>query len=314
MQTILGANGQIGEELARELKQRYTADIRIVGRKPQKINDTDTLLAADLSVREQALNAVKGSEIAYFTLGLPMDSELWERQFPVIVQNVIEACTVHNVKLVFFDNTYMYPQHNQVLTEQTPFEPVGRKGSVRKQLAQMVLQAIESGRIEGVICRAPEFYGPAKTQSITNTLIFERIAKGKNPKVPLSTDTKRSLIWTPDASRATALIGNTADAYGQTWHLPVDASHATYRELMSFVSSVYGKEFKLSVIPGIAFKAGALFNKKLKELQELLPRYRYDNIFDDAKFRNRFPEFKVTPYLKGIQLIKEGQSLHTPGI
>ena len=151
MQTILGANGQIGEELARELKQRYTADIRIVGRKPQKINDTDTLLAADLSVREQA---VKGSEIAYFTLGLPMNTELWERQFPVIVQNVIEACTVHNVKLVFFDNTYMYPQRNQVLTEKTPFEPVGRKGSVRKQLAQIVLQAIESGRIEGVTSAA----------------------------------------------------------------------------------------------------------------------------------------------------------------
>lgn len=163
MQTILGANGQIGEELARELKQRYTADIRIVGRKPQKINDTDTLLAADLSIGEQALNAVKGSEIAYFTLGLPMDTELWERQFPVIVQNVIKACSVHNVKLVFFDNTYMYPQNEQILTEKTPFEPVGRKGSVRKQLAQMVLQAIESGRIEGVICRAPEFYGPAKT-------------------------------------------------------------------------------------------------------------------------------------------------------
>lgn len=33
MQTILGANGQIGEELARELKRSFTSDIRIVSRK-----------------------------------------------------------------------------------------------------------------------------------------------------------------------------------------------------------------------------------------------------------------------------------------
>ena len=41
MQTILGANGQIGEELARELKRKYTSDIRIVSRRAKKVNDTD---------------------------------------------------------------------------------------------------------------------------------------------------------------------------------------------------------------------------------------------------------------------------------
>ncbi|KAF5278911.1 hypothetical protein FQR65_LT15507 [Abscondita terminalis] len=72
--------------------------------------------------------AVKGSEIAYFTLGLPISSDLWEQQFPLITQNVIDACKINNAKLVFFDNTYMYPQDNRVLNEQTPFAPVGRKG------------------------------------------------------------------------------------------------------------------------------------------------------------------------------------------
>jgi uncharacterized protein YbjT (DUF2867 family) len=76
MQTILGASGQIGEELARELKRNFTSDIRIVSRKAQKVNDTDTVFSADLINREEAVEAVKGSEIAYFTLGLPMDSDL----------------------------------------------------------------------------------------------------------------------------------------------------------------------------------------------------------------------------------------------
>lgn len=76
MQTILGANGQIGEELARELKRNFTSDIRIVGRNAQKVNDTDEVFLADLSIRENAVEAVRDSEIAYFTLGLPISTSL----------------------------------------------------------------------------------------------------------------------------------------------------------------------------------------------------------------------------------------------
>ncbi|MCT4011603.1 NAD-dependent epimerase/dehydratase family protein [Elizabethkingia anophelis] len=307
MQTILGANGQIGEELARELKRNFTSDIRIVSRRAQKVNDTDEIFSADLSVREKAIEAVKGSEIAYFTLGLPISSDLWEKQFPVILRNVIDACKVNGTKLVFFDNTYMYPQDDRILTENTAFDPVGRKGRVRRQMAEMVLKEIQSGELEAVICRAPEFYGPAKTQSITNTLIFNNIKEGKTLKVPLSDKKKRSLIWTPDASRATALIGNTPDAFGQTWHLPVDKSHPTYREFIRIASEIYGRDLKYSVVPRFVFSIGALFNKKMKELLELLPRYEYNNIFDDSKFRNRFPNFQVTSYQQGIGQIKNEQ-------
>ncbi|KFF16826.1 NAD-dependent epimerase/dehydratase family protein [Chryseobacterium sp. JM1] len=307
MQTILGANGQIGEELARELKRNYTSDIRIVSRKPVKVNDTDTLFAADLSKREEAIEAVKGSEIAYFTLGMPMNTDLWEKQFAVILRNVIDACKISGTKLVFFDNTYMYPQDSRVLTEQTPFAPVGKKGRVRQQMAEMLLKEMETGQIEAVICRAPEFYGPGKTQSITNTLVFNNIKEDKKLKVPLKDNTLRSLIWTPDASRATALIGNTPDAFGQTWHLPVDENKLTYKQFIALASQVYGRELKYAVIPKFVFKIGAVFNENMKELQELLPRYGYDNLFDDSKFRQRFPDFKVTSYRQGIEQIKEEQ-------
>jgi nucleoside-diphosphate-sugar epimerase len=307
MQTILGANGQIAEELARELKRNYTSNIRLVSRNPKKVNDTDALFAANLLDREQADEAVQGSDIAYFTLGLPMDSKMWEAQFPIIMRNVIDACKQHGTKLVFFDNTYMYPQNGEVLTEESPLQPVGRKGTVRKQIAEMLLHEMEAGQIEAVICRAPEFYGPAKTQSITNTFIFDAISKHKKLKVLLSDQKLRSLIWTPDASRATALIGNTPDAYGQTWHLPIDTQRLNYKQLIALVSEVYGKELKYTVIPKFILSIGAIFNKQLKELQELLPRYASDNVFEVSKFKNRFPEFKITSYQEGIAYIKAEQ-------
>jgi nucleoside-diphosphate-sugar epimerase len=306
MQTILGANGQIAEELAKELHRNYTTDIRLVSRNPKKINDTDQLFSANLLDAQATDKAVAGSDIAYLTVGLPMNSQMWTEQFPIMMKNVIEACKQHKCKLVFFDNTYMYAKNNEPQTEESPFVPLGQKSTVRAKMTTMLLDEINNKNIEAVICRAPEFYGTGKTQSITNTLIFDNIKQGKKLKVPIKDNTKRTLIFTPDASRSMALIGNTPSAYNQTWHLPCDDNRPTYKELINLASKIYQKEFNYSVVKMWLFKLGSLFNKQAKELQELLPRYKYDNIFISDKFKKQFPDFKFTSYQEGItQIINE---------
>ncbi|PHN02151.1 NAD-dependent epimerase/dehydratase family protein [Flavilitoribacter nigricans] len=300
MQTVLGANGQIAEELTRELYRNHTQAIRLVSRNPKKVQPTDQLFSANLLDGQATEKAVEGSDIAYFTVGLPMNSQMWEEQFPTMMQNVIAACKKHRCKLVFFDNTYMYAKTSEPQTEESPFVPIGRKSSVRAAMAEMVLQEISRQSIEAVICRAPEFYGPNKTQSITNTLIFDRIAESRSPRVPLRDDTRRTLIWTPDASRAMALLGNTPEAYQQTWHLPCDDDRPTYRELIDMASEISGQDLKYSVVKMWQFKLGGLFSSRLRELQELLPRYRHDNIFVSDKFKKKFPSFAITSYREGI--------------
>src|SRR5258708_33569496 len=80
MQTILGANGQIAVELARELHRNYTQNLRLVSRKPRKVNDSDELVSADLTNSAQTLEAVRGSEGVYFTAGLAPYTPLWGRE------------------------------------------------------------------------------------------------------------------------------------------------------------------------------------------------------------------------------------------
>ena len=43
---------------------------------------------------------------------------------------------------------------------------------------------------------------------------------------------------------------------------------------------------------------------KVREIRELLPRYEQDNLFDSTRFKRRFPEFKVTRYREGLELIR----------
>jgi nucleoside-diphosphate-sugar epimerase len=303
MQTLLGANGQIANELAKELRKEYAADIRLVSRNPRKVTESDILFSANLLDYQQTSNAVKGSEIVYLTAGLPMDTKVMQQQFPVFMRNTINACTEHGAKLVFFDNTYMYPQNNIPLTEETKFDPVGPKGRVRADITNMLLDAMHAGTLKAAICRAPEFYGPDETRSITNSLVFENIKKGQKPKVLLRDDTLRTLIWTPDASKATALIGNTPDAYNQTWHLPCDDNRLTFKEMIEHASSVCGRAIHYKVINKFSLELASLFKKNIKEILELLPRYQQDNIFLSDKFQRRFPEFEVTTYGKGIETI-----------
>ncbi|WP_211090131.1 SDR family oxidoreductase [Pseudothauera nasutitermitis] len=304
MQTILGANGQIAVELARELKRKYTNDLRLVSRNPRKVNDTDSLVSANLLDAKQTLDAVKGSSIVYFTAGLPPDTALWEAQFPTMLKNALDACRVAGASFAYFDNTYMYPQDARRLTEETPFAPVGRKGKVRAAMASMVLEEMARGVIPVLIGRAPEFYGPGKTQSFTNALVIEKLQAGKKPRVPVRDDTRRTLIWTPDASRALAALGNAPDAFGQTWHLPCCDDRPTYKEFVTMASQVFGREPSYSVIGKWALAAAGLFSKQVREIQELLPRYEQDNLFDSTKFKRRFPEFEVTTYREGLELIR----------
>lgn len=303
MQTILGASGQIGRELARSLKRDFTDDIRLVSRHPTRLHDTDQLYSADLLDRQQTLRAVEGSRIVYFTAGLPMDTRLWVAQWPVMMAHVIEACAAHGARLVFFDNTYMYPQTAQPQTEATAFQPFGEKGRVRAQIACMLLDAMAQGRIETLICRAPEFYGPGLTQSITNATVIEPLKAGKKARVFLRDDTLRTLIFTPDASRAMALLGNTPDACGQTWHLPCDDARLSYRQFIELAAEVFDVPPRYSVLKPWQLKLAGLFSRTIRDAAELLPRYTVDNIFVSDKFKQRFPEFEVTRLRQGLESI-----------
>jgi nucleoside-diphosphate-sugar epimerase len=304
MQTILGASGQIGQELARSLKRDFTDHIRLVSRNPRKVNDTDQLHRADLLDPAQTMSAVEGSGIVYLTAGLPMDTRLWVEQWPVMMRNVIDACAAHGSKLVFFDNTYMYPQTAEPQTESMRFMPNGEKGRVRAAIANDLLGAMAQSRVTAMICRAPEFYGPGKTQSITNSAILEPLRSGKTARVFLRDDTLRSLVFTPDASRAMALLGNTQDAYGQTWHLPCDDNRLTYRDFISLAARTFGTEPRYAVLRRWQLRLAGLFSPTVRDAAELLPRYAQDNIFVSDKFKTRFPDFRETSFAEGLAELK----------
>ena len=302
MQTILGASGIIGNELAKALPA-YTSSIRLVSRHPKKVNETDELFAADLLNAAQTEEAVKGSVIVYLTAGLVYKTKVWQEQWPVVMRNVIDACKKQGAKLVFFDNIYMYGPVSGKMTEETPFNPSSEKGKTRADIANMLLDEVKNGTLTAMICRAPEFYGPGKTLSVANAMVFDNIRKGKKAQWLITDKSRRTFIYTPDAGKATALLANSPDTWNQTWHLPSESNFPTGKEFMQLISEIAGKEIKHTVLSRFMINLAGLFVSPIREIKELLYQFEQDYIFSSEKFRKSFPDFKITSYKEGITAI-----------
>ena len=300
MQTILGANGTIGRLLAAELT-RYTTEIRLVSRNPRKINDTDELLSIDLTLPGSVDKAVKGSDVVYLMVGFDYNIKVWEKRWPSIMRDTIDACIRHKSKLVFFDNVYLYDE-NEIpqMNEESKVNPSSRKGTVRKEISDMLLSAVREGKLNALIARSADYYGTDSKTSLVNQLIFKNLAGGKNAMWFMSTSKIHSFTYAPDAAKATALLGNTADAYGQVWHIPTDSEKLTVAGFIGMIASELNIRPKIRVLPLFIIRTMGLFIPVMKEMPEMVYQYDRDYFFDSSKFVKRFG-FKPTTYQEGIK-------------
>src|ERR1700678_2451175 len=123
MHIILGAGGAVANALTRELSNNNQT-IRLVSRTTVTITGKNiTCRKADLLNYAEILDAAKGSTVIYLCAGLVYDKNIWQVQWPVIMQNVIDVAKETRARLIFFDNVYMYGLVDGPMTEDTPYNP-----------------------------------------------------------------------------------------------------------------------------------------------------------------------------------------------
>ena len=300
MQTILGANGTIGRILAKELA-RHTDKVRLVSRNPRRVNETDELHPIDLLKPGAVDKAVEGSDVVYLTVGLEYKLKVWEQQWPLLMRETIDACIKHNSKLVFFDNIYMYDRDAVPhMTEESRVSPASRKGQVRKRISEMLLNAESKGKITALIARSADFYGPDNKNSFVNEMVLKNLAAGKRAMWFMNKNVVHSFTYTPDAAAATALLGNTPDAYGQVWHLPTESSRLTGTDFIKMCAEELKVKPRITVVSPMMIRLLGLFIPVMREMPEMMYQYDRDYFFDSSKFTSRFG-ITATPYLTGIQ-------------
>jgi nucleoside-diphosphate-sugar epimerase len=300
MQTILGSGGAIANHLAKELKN-YSSEIRLVSRHPKKINDTDEIFVADLLNKDLINQAVAGSEVVYLTAGLKYDIKIWQRDWPVIMQNVIDACVQHNAKLVFFDNVYAYLS-NEIpgMTEDSVKEPQTKKGKVRLNLLNMIFDAIKNSGLHALVARSADFYGKDVKTGFLNFGVIDKLKKGSKAMWQSDVGKIHSFTYVPDAAKAVAILGNTPDAFNQEWHLPTSSQKWTGKDFINYIASELNAKPRYSILNKTMISLLGIFSTTVRELKEMQYQNNQDYFFNSSKFDEKF-SFTPTTYEEGIK-------------
>lgn len=298
LHVVLGASGSIGQAVIHELGI-LGLPVRAVGRRvniPGVENHQ-----ADLLDAEQARAATDGASHVYLCVGLPYRSEVWERDWEIIMGHTIAACQLAGARLIFLDNIYMYgpaPLQNPI-TEAHPQAPMTRKGRARKRTADLLLRAFESGKLQGLIGRAADIYGPLAVNSPLYISVLDRMLQGKSPQLISPPDVPHRFACTTDLGRALVALALDETTYGEVWHLPVGPL-SSMGEMITTLNTILGTDLKPSVLPGLLRKILGLFISPLREASEMRYQFEQPYHFSAAKFHAHFPAFQITPYAEGL--------------
>jgi nucleoside-diphosphate-sugar epimerase len=302
LHVVLGGAGAIGGAVISALQDRQL-EVVAVGR--SKAIPGVTTLRADLLEAAQTLRVAADATHVYLCVGIPYSTRAWRDEWPIVMRNTIAACNRLGARLIFVDNVYMYSAPLAVpFSESHSQNTQTRKGAVRKAVADTLLAAHHSGAVRAVIGRSADFYGPGAVNTNLYQVVVKRMLAGKAPKSICPVDVGHTYAYTIDNGRALVNLALDESAYGQVWHLPV-GEPVTIEDATTIVNGILSTNLKPIVLPRPVRRVLTRFVQPLRELQEVL--YQLDNpyIMSDLKFRDRYPDFKVTPYEEGIRAMVE---------
>jgi nucleoside-diphosphate-sugar epimerase len=308
LQVVFG-NGPVGSAAARLLLQKGF-EVRIVsrtGRRPAGLFDG---ISADQEGRLQFrsadaldLQAVRAASVGashiYQCVNVPYQD--WARVLPSLQENLLSTAIERHAVFAVPENLYMYARGVSVIDENTPETPPTRKGGIRKQMHDRL---VEAGVTEGLVwtsVRASDYYGPgAGMQSLFGTDLFlDPLFNGRQPRVVGSLDQPHSYTYVEDYARALVVAALDSRAHGRAWIVPNDRT-LTARQAASVFFTSAGRQARLGRISRPMVVAAGLFDPLIREVTEMLYQKEEPYVVDGSRFASLF-DFHATPLEEGVR-------------
>lgn len=288
--------GPVGRATVQLLRARGTP-VRVAQRsRPADLPDGVAFTPCDILDPASVAAAVQGASQIAVAVGFDYTGPVWESAWPVAMRNLLDACAAEKVRMLFFDNLYMYGPQTAPLVETMKLSDHGRKPAARAKITRMWQS---DRRVKVAVLRAPDFYGPGVLLSHVGETGLAAIAKGKAAMFVFNPDQPHDYAYVPDIGRAmVSLLDADDDAFGQAWHMPC-APTITSRQILALGAKEMGVKLRLTAIPSWLLPLIAPFVSFLRELYEM--RFQWDRPYkvDASKWRARFWS-DVTPFDKGV--------------
>lgn len=294
---VIFGTGPLGKWTARELIQQGK-QVRLVNRSGK----TDNLPGGAELVASDAYDTAKNKELtrgaaAVYQCAQPAYYE-WAEKFPRFQAAILDAAAANGAKFIVADNLYMYGDTNgQPIHEDLPYQKHTKKGTVRGEMANAVLEAHRSGKVRAAIGRGSNFFGP--DDRVVTDLAIRPAVLGKTINLLGKMDQPHTFTYAPDFGRLLATLGTRDEALGQVWFTPSPKA-VTQAEFVSVLESELGRKVKFMAAGANMMRFLGLFNPMMRETVEMMYEWTQPFVVDTRKAEQAFG-WSGTPLKEAIR-------------
>lgn len=162
---VLGATGGIGGDVARRLLGRGWS-VRALLRDPSKLDRcglvgrTVLALPGDALCAADVLRAAEGASVIVHAVN-PPGYRGWDRVVLPMLDNSVAAARATGARILLPGTVYNYgPDALSDIDEDSPQNPVTRKGRIRAEMERRLRVAAEADGVPVLIVRTGDFFGP----------------------------------------------------------------------------------------------------------------------------------------------------------
>ncbi|MEE2035075.1 NAD-dependent epimerase/dehydratase family protein [Rhodococcus chondri] len=281
---VVAGAGPVGSTVAEQLAAQGHR-VRILTRSGSgPDNDRIEKLRVDVNDARSVADALTGEDgdtavaIHMCIHGSAYRADVWERELPAAERTVLDAA--HNVGavVVFPESLYSYSTPDRVMTENSPRDAVDGKRGVRHRL----LQAREDHRAPTVSVVASDFFGPHVLNAHAGERMVPTVLAGKRTWVLGSPDIPHSFTYVPDLAAAMIAAAANPDTWNRVLHAPTGPA-LTQREMATaYADAAALPAPKLGTIPAWVLRAGAVVNRDMRELTEMLYQFTAPFVMDSS--------------------------------
>lgn len=306
---VIGVTGGIGGEVTKRLLAEGWR-VRALHRDPEAARRTAgrpglEWVKGDGLVEADVVAAAAGADLLVYAANPPGYRNWAGLQMPMI-RAAIAGAKAAGARLVFPGTVYNYgPDTFPELREDSPQNPVTRKGAIRVRMEAALKAASDEG-LKVLIVRAGDFFGPKTT---ANAWLASGMVKPGKPLTavtyPGPLEIAHGWAYLPDVAETMVRLAGRDDLAGfEVFHMRGYA--VTGHEFVAALSRVAGRKLPVHRLPWFALRGIAPFNETLRELLEMRYLWETPVLLDNARLVARLGAEPHTPIETALRAALEG--------
>eukprot|EP01055_Gregarina_sp_Pseudo9_P005181 Gregarina_sp_Pseudo_9__5180@NODE_55_length_4759_cov_242_162500_g52_i0_p3_GENE_NODE_55_length_4759_cov_242_162500_g52_i0NODE_55_length_4759_cov_242_162500_g52_i0_p3_ORF_typecomplete_len326_score85_63NmrA/PF05368_13/4_5e28Epimerase/PF01370_21/7_5e24NAD_binding_10/PF13460_6/1_4e22RmlD_sub_bind/PF04321_17/4e133Beta_HSD/PF01073_19/1_3e11GDP_Man_Dehyd/PF16363_5/2_3e07adh_short/PF00106_25/6_2e06Sacchrp_dh_NADP/PF03435_18/0_00032TrkA_N/PF02254_18/0_0035KR/PF08659_10/0_0038Shikimate_DH/PF01488_20/0_029ad len=306
---VLGATGGVGSEIARALLEDGWK-VKALTRRAQPPETTRTRgiewIMGDAMNAFDVRHAAGNAEVIVHAVNPPGYRD-WDKLVLPMIDNTIQAAAdAGGARIVLPGTIYNYGRDAfPLIRETSPQHPLDHKGALRVELEQRIEKAVTDGKVQALILRCGDFFGPNPGNNWFSQGLVEPSKPLTCVKYPGPPELKHAWAYLPDVGDTVVALLRLEHKLQRfaPFHFPGHA--VTGNEMLDCIRDVTGKsDLKLQPFPWTKI---ALFSPCMETLRELRKlRYLWEESIelDGSKLIN-FLEPEAVPHTDLKEAVKK---------